>query len=62
MTHNLARFINHPNYQSQTLANDVSLIQTVNSIVFNNMAAPVTLGSNFIGGGSNAVATGFGQV
>ncbi|XP_070508020.1 chymotrypsin-2-like isoform X2 [Chironomus tepperi] len=61
VTHNLARFINHPNYQAQTLENDVSLIQTMNSIVFNNMVAPVALGSTFIGGGANAVATGFGQ-
>ena len=61
-THNLARFINHPQYQSQTLTNDVSLIQTVNNIAFNNMVAPVALGSSYVGGGVNAVATGFGQV
>lgn len=62
VTHNLARLINHPNYQASTLANDVSLIQTASQIVFNNMASPVPLASHFVGGGVNAVATGFGQV
>ncbi|KAG5669342.1 hypothetical protein PVAND_017230 [Polypedilum vanderplanki] len=59
--HNLARFVNHPGYQSTTLANDISLIQTVNTITFNNMVQPVGVSSTFINGGVNAVATGWGQ-
>jgi hypothetical protein len=58
-THNIARFVNHPGYQSSTLANDISLLQTTNTITFNNMIAPVGISSNFVGGGVNAVATGW---
>jgi hypothetical protein len=53
--------VNHPNYQSSTLANDIALVQSVNTIMFSNMVAPVGISSNYIGGGVNAVATGWGQ-
>lgn len=61
MTHRLSRIINHPNFDSSKLANDISVILTVNTIVFNNQVAPVVLGSDFVGGNANAIATGFGQ-
>lgn len=61
VTHRIARIINHPNFDNSNLANDVSVMQTVNTIVFNNIVAPVIIGSSYVSSGVNAIATGFGQ-
>ncbi|XP_055692564.1 trypsin alpha-3-like [Lutzomyia longipalpis] len=59
-THQLSRIVNHPQYNANTIANDVSVVQTANAIVFTNLIQPIPLGSNHIGGGVTAVASGWG--
>lgn len=61
-TYTVVRFVNHPSFSSDRLANDISLIQTARTMVFSNLAKPVAIGSTFIDAGVNAVATGFGQI
>jgi trypsin len=62
-TMHLCRFIvNHPNYNPDTIANDVSVVQTATSITFNINVQPIALGSAQVGGGVNAVVTGWGRI
>jgi trypsin len=53
------RVISHPAYNPQTSDNDVSVIQTATAI-WHLDAQPIALGSTFVGGGVNAVITGWG--
>jgi secreted trypsin-like serine protease len=55
----VSRIINHPNYNSQTLNNDISLVQTASAMGGTGVAV-IPLGSTFISGGS-ARAIGWGQ-
>jgi hypothetical protein len=61
VTHRISRIINHPNFDSSNLANDVSVLQSAQTIVFNNIVAPVIIGGSYIQSNVNAIATGFGQ-
>lgn len=60
-SHVSSRIINHPDYNSQTIANDVSVVQSATTIVFNTNVQAIALGSAFIGGGINAMLTGWGS-
>jgi trypsin len=60
VTHISSRIINHPNYDRDTIANDVSMVQTSTYITFNENVQPIALGSAFIGAGVNAIITGWG--
>jgi trypsin len=60
-TFGIIRIVNHPSYDSNTLANDISLIQTSNNVGFTGTIAPAVLGSDFIGGGVSVIASGWGQ-
>lgn len=60
-SHSITRIANHPNYNSNTLANDISLLQTVTAVATTANVAPAALGSAFTGGGVNAIASGWGQ-
>ena len=60
-THTSSRIINHPSYNSQTIANDVSVVQTASTIVFNTNVRAIPLGSIQIGGGVNSILTGWGS-
>lgn len=57
----VTRIVNHPQHNANTLANDVSLLETATAVSFNPSVAPAELGSDFVGGGQNVVATGWGQ-
>jgi trypsin len=60
VTHTSSRIVNHPSYNSQTIANDVSVVQTATVIGFNSNVQAINLGSAFVGGGVTAVVTGWG--
>ncbi|XP_058829147.1 chymotrypsin-2-like [Topomyia yanbarensis] len=62
VSHNVARIVNHGSYNSNTLANDVSLVQTASTISFNNLVQTIGLAANFINTGSGALASGWGQL
>jgi trypsin len=60
VNHVSSRIIGHPNYDTNTLRADVGVIQTSTVIGFNANVATIPLGSNAVGGGVNAVITGWG--
>lgn len=53
--------INHPEYVPQTLANDISLLQTRDTIPFGPNVEPLAIGSDFVGAGVTATAAGWGR-
>ncbi|XP_035783469.1 chymotrypsin-2-like isoform X2 [Anopheles albimanus] len=55
------RIVNHPTYNPGTVENDISLIETVEPIVFNANTQPIALGSSFILSGTGATISGWGQ-
>lgn len=59
-TYATARIINHENYTPATIANDISVVQTTEDIVFTIGVGPIAVGSETIFGGS-ARASGWGQ-
>lgn len=61
VSHMVQRIVNHGQYNGNTLANDVSLVQTQTNIVYNNLVQPIGLGSVFVGGGVGVAASGWGQ-
>ncbi|XP_059609031.1 trypsin alpha-3-like [Phlebotomus argentipes] len=58
--HSLSQVIQHPQWNTQTIANDVAVLQTANPVVFSNLIQPIELGSVFVAGGVSGVATGWG--
>ncbi|KXJ70761.1 hypothetical protein RP20_CCG022542 [Aedes albopictus] len=62
LAHSSSRIINHGSYNSNTWANDVSLVQTASVIFFNTLAQPIGLGVNHILTASGAVVSGWGQL
>lgn len=60
-THGIARIVNHPSYNSNTLSNDISLLQTSANVATTANVAPAVLGSAFVNGGVTAIASGWGQ-
>ena len=60
-TFGVSRIVNHPSYNSNTLANDISVLETSSNVATTAAIAPAVLGSGFVGGGANVVASGWGQ-
>jgi trypsin len=58
--HTSSRIVNHPSYNSNTIANDVSVVQTATTIGFNTNVQAIALGSAQVGGGVTAIVTGWG--
>lgn len=61
ITHPTARVVNHPNYNANTLANDISIVQTANTIAFSATVSSMPLSTVNTGGGVAVVASGWGQ-
>lgn len=59
--HAISRIINHPSYNSGTLANDISMVETSTAVATTANVAPAVLGSAFVGGGVSVTASGWGQ-
>ncbi|ETN66486.1 chymotrypsin-2 [Anopheles darlingi] len=55
------RIVNHPTYDSNTIENDISLIETVEPFVFNDNTQPIALGSSYILSGTGATISGWGR-
>ncbi|XP_060757838.1 chymotrypsinogen A-like [Neoarius graeffei] len=58
------KIINHENYNSTTINNDIALVQLSSSVTFNNYVMPVCLAASnsFFPGGSNVWVTGWGRI
>ncbi|XP_059622744.1 chymotrypsin-1-like [Phlebotomus argentipes] len=54
--------VNHPGYVGSTLANDISCLQTQATLTWSGTVNFLEMGSNFIGGGAQATAAGWGRV
>jgi trypsin len=61
VTHTTSRVVNHPSYNPVDFTKDVSVVQTSSAITFNPNVQPIALGSSFVGGGVNAVVSGWGS-
>lgn len=57
----ITRIANHGSYNSATLANDISMLQTTATVATTAAIAPAALASAHTGGGVSAVASGWGQ-
>ncbi|KAL9702332.1 hypothetical protein quinque_005850 [Culex quinquefasciatus] len=62
ISHQVQRIVNHGSYNANTLANDVSLVQTASVITFTNLVQPIGLSATFINTASGALASGWGQL
>ncbi|XP_059622743.1 trypsin alpha-3-like [Phlebotomus argentipes] len=58
---NTARINNHPQYNANTLAFDVSVLMSSSTISQTATIRPIGLSSTHLGGGVSAVVTGWGQ-
>ncbi|XP_060758400.1 uncharacterized protein LOC132869062 [Neoarius graeffei] len=58
------KIINHENYNSTTINNDIALVQLSSSVTFNNYVMPVCLAASnsLFPGGSNVWVTGWGRI
>jgi trypsin len=61
ISHSSARIVNHPSYNANTLANDISMVNTASTIAFTAAVQAITLGSATVGGGVSSTASGWGQ-
>ncbi|XP_052862696.1 chymotrypsin-2-like [Anopheles cruzii] len=61
IAHQTLRIVNHGGYNANTLANDVSLVQTASVIGMSAAVQSIALGGNFINTGG-ATASGWGQL
>lgn len=59
-THTTAAIVNHPNYSGTTINNDISCIQTIDPIVFNDRVVTIPLGTTEVGGNVNGMLQGWG--
>ncbi|XP_062559143.1 chymotrypsin-2-like [Armigeres subalbatus] len=62
ISHASSRIVNHGSYNANTLANDVSVVQTASVITFNNLAQPIGLSATFVNTATGALASGWGRL
>uniref|UniRef100_A0A1B0GJ76 Peptidase S1 domain-containing protein n=1 Tax=Lutzomyia longipalpis TaxID=7200 RepID=A0A1B0GJ76_LUTLO len=61
LSHAVNRIVNHPSYNANTIAFDVSIVQTTATFTFNNNVRQIGIGSAHVGGGVTAIVSGWGQ-
>lgn len=61
IAHQVSAIVNHQDYDSGLIRNDVSVVQTASTITFTSNVQPIALGSEYLGGGVLATASGWGQ-
>lgn len=61
ISHPASAFIIHPDYNSTSLLNDVSVVQTATTILFTAYVQPIPLAAETIGGGVLAIGSGWGR-
>lgn len=57
--HTVLKLVPHPDFNAATSANDVGLVNTVTTITINAVAKPIPLSEQKIGGGVNALFSGW---
>lgn len=61
IAHQVSAIVNHQDYDANWISNDVSVVQTATVIVFTPNVQPIALGSEYLGAGVLATASGWGQ-
>lgn len=61
IAHTVSAIVNHPQYNANLISNDVSVVQTATTITFTPSVQPIGMGTAFVGGGTSATASGWGQ-
>ncbi|XP_070504695.1 chymotrypsin-2-like [Chironomus tepperi] len=56
----VSRIVNHPNYDSALIAQDVCVVRVTVPFVWTQNVQPIRVGSEFIGGGVTAIVSGWG--
>lgn len=59
IAHTSAKHESHPDFNSSSSSNDVGLVKTVTTIVFNAVSQPILLGDQKLRGGENALFSGW---
>lgn len=57
----VSKLVCHSGYNSNSLANDIGLVQTSSTITYTSVVQPIALSSSTVGGGVTAVASGWGN-
>lgn len=58
----LDRIVNHPAHDDRTKKNDISLLQTVEEIQFNDAVQLIPIGGGFVDGGEASTVSGWGNI
>uniref|UniRef100_A0A1B0DP94 Uncharacterized protein n=1 Tax=Phlebotomus papatasi TaxID=29031 RepID=A0A1B0DP94_PHLPP len=61
LSHRVGYVFRHPNFDAHTLTDDIALLKTDTSIIFNDFVQPALLSERFIPEGIEALLTGWGQ-
>ncbi|XP_037293312.1 chymotrypsin-1-like [Manduca sexta] len=56
------RFAIHPNYNANTIKNDIGVLHTSSNIVWNNAVRPIFINYDWIGEGMNSRVAGWGRI
>lgn len=58
----LSQIVNHPTYNLKNRRNDLTLLQTIETIQFNEFVKPIALNKKVVGAGLEAKFTGWGAI
>lgn len=59
-SYSVSRIVVHPQYDSATVENDISLVRTASAIAFGNLVSSLPISSGEVGAGFQAVLSGWG--
>lgn len=62
ISYNSSLIINHPDYDSFAISSDVSVIKTVESMIFSSTVQSIRMASGYAEGGLASIASGWGQI
>lgn len=60
-SYGINRIVNHVAFDTRTMENDISLIESATNIVFSQSVQAINIGSGSVGTGVTTVIVGFGQ-
>ncbi|XP_045774226.1 chymotrypsin-1-like [Maniola jurtina] len=55
-------YVNHPDWDWNTIKNDIGILCTVKEFTFNEHVGPITLNFDYMSGGQHASVTGWGRL
>lgn len=61
ISYNTSAIVNHPDFDSFSISNDISVVQTLIPIIFTSIVQAIRLPSGYSDGGLASIASGWGQ-